>query len=300
MGDRLERPDRPSELHPVTRVRNRHLQRPFRGSHRVRELRHCGSVERPSERIVDALAFLATERFGRGIAKLDRKERLDAQVAVALDRDRRRVRFHEIETVGGAHDHDVRDAGPRHRDLLAAQSHAADESGGTPLVAMARFQDRHRADRVTGSEYGKPARLLGVGAEPCDRQRRQRRRRHERRRHGTAPEHLAQHRELEDARSPTRRPPRASQAPTSPTRGSRPRGRRRIPPGPARCRARLLDGARPQHEVTTGRSKHPLFVRQGEVHDQLGRGRPRPRWATTFFCTSSVPAAMVVGMLRSQ
>ena len=253
----------------------------------------------PVFRVVNAFASLAPEPFGRGIAKLDREKRLDAQIAVAFDRHCRRVGFHQVETVGSAHDDDARHACPRHCDLLPAQCHAAHESGRTPFVAVARFQDRHRADRGTGGERRKPARPLGVGADPCDRQRRQRRRHDQRRRHGTAAERLAQQRQLEDA--PARAAVRLGDGKTGPAQ------RAHLVPevavesnGVLHDVSNARDRARPQHEVATGRRKHPLFVRRCEIHDQLERGRPRPRWATTFFCTSSVPAAMVVGMLRSQ
>ena len=142
--------------------------------------------------------------------------------------------------------------------------------GGTPLVAMARFQDRHRADRVTRGERGKPARPLGVGAErtrsaappasstpPA----------------ATARDRARAPRTAPRARGcprPTRRAPRARRARASPTRAISSQRSRSNPTGSCTMSRTRCDGARPQHEVATGRREHLLFVRQGEVHGQLG------------------------------
>ena len=57
---------------------------------------------------------------------------------------------------------------------------------------------------------------------------------------------------------------------------------------------------RPGEHVTRRPDEHPLLRREREVHArQVARGSPRPRRAMMFFCTSSVPAAIVVGTLRT-
>ncbi len=160
--------------------------------------------------------------------------------------------------------------------------------------------DRQRGDGLAGGQRGQPARPQRVGSLPQDAAASPRTTTAAagwpRRVPAPRPGSPARARRSRHRRTPRATRCRASPARTPASRG-RPRTRRAAPRPRAPTRwctcARTAGGPTPRAAAGRRRGSGPLHL-----HQAL-RGRPSPRWAMMFFCTSVVPAATVTGMLSS-